>query len=65
MLVKKATKLLSVTILSFFFIFNAFSIEPKEFVQGTVDKAAKALDQNLSKDLKISKLKVHYKLNYS
>ena len=58
MLVKKATKLLSVTILSFFLISNSFSIEPKDFVQQTVDKAAKALDQNLSKDLKISKLKV-------
>ena len=32
-------------------------MEPKDFVQQTVDKAAKALDQNLSKDLKISKLK--------
>ena len=47
----------------FFILFNlltlkSFSIEPKEFVQQTVDKAAKALDQNLSKELKISKLKV-------
>ena len=57
MLVKKFTKLLLITILSFFFIGNSFSIEPKDFVQQTVDKAAKALDQNLSKDLKISKLK--------
>ena len=58
MLVKKAIKLLSITILSLFFISNSFSIEPKDFVQQTVDKAAKALDQNLSKDLKISKLKI-------
>jgi len=58
MLVKKAIKLLSITILSFFLISNSFSIEPKDFVQQTVDKAAKALDQNLSKDLKISKLKI-------
>ena len=58
MLVKKAIKLLSITILSLFFISNSFSIEPKDFVQATVDKAAKALDQNLSKELKISKLKV-------
>ena len=57
MLVKKFTKLLLITILSLFFTSNSFSIEPKEFVQKTVDKAAKALDQNLSKDLKISKLK--------
>ena len=58
MLVKKVIKTLSITILSLFFISNSFSIEPKDFVQETVDKAAKALDQNLSKDLKISKLKV-------
>ena len=37
---------------------SSFSMEPKEFVQQTVDKAARALDQNLSKELKISKLKV-------
>ena len=58
MLVKKFTKLLLITIISVFFTTNSFSIEPKDFVQQTVDKAAKALDQNLSKDLKISKLKV-------
>ena len=58
MLVNKAIKLLSIIILSLFFVSNAFSIEPRDFVQETVDKAAKALDQNLSKDLKISKLKV-------
>jgi len=57
MLAKKFTKLLLITILSLFFSSNSFSIEPKDFVQQTVDKAAKALDQNLSKDLKISKLK--------
>ena len=58
MLFKKAIKLLSITILSLFFISNSFSIEPRDFIQQTVDKAAKALDQNLSKDLKISKLKI-------
>ena len=58
MLVKKVIKFLSIASLSFFFISNSFSIEPKDFVQQTVDKAAKALDQNLSKDLKISKLKI-------
>ena len=57
MLVKKFTKLLLITILSLLFTSNSFSIEPKDFVQETVDKSAKALDQNLSKDLKISKLK--------
>ena len=58
MLVKKAIKLLTISILSLFFISNSFSIEPSDFVQETVDKAAKALEQNLSKDLKISKLKI-------
>ena len=58
MLVKKFTKLLLITIFSLFFSINSFSIEPKDFVQQTVDSAAKALDQNLSKDLKISKLKI-------
>ena len=58
MLVKKVIKTLLVSILSLFFIVNTFALEPKDFVQQTVDKAAKALDQNLSKDLKISKLKV-------
>ena len=58
MLVKKFTKLLLIAIISIFFTSNSFSLEPKDFVQQTVDKAANALDQNLSKDLKISKLKV-------
>ena len=58
MLVKKVIKTLLVSILSLFFTVNTFALEPKDFVQQTVDKAAKALDQNLSKDLKISKLKV-------
>jgi len=58
MLVKKFTKLLLIAILSLFFTSSSFSIEPKDFVQQTVDSAARALDQNLSKDLKISKLKI-------
>ena len=58
MLSKKAIKLFSIIILNFFLISNSYSIEPKDFVQDTVDKAAKALDQNLSKELKISKLKI-------
>ena len=57
MLVKKVTKTLLISILSLFFTVSSFSMEPKDFIQQTVDKAAKALDQNLSKDLKISKLK--------
>tara|TARA_B100000073_G_C23589098_1_gene515542 strand:- start:47 stop:649 length:603 start_codon:yes stop_codon:yes gene_type:complete len=57
MFVNKVIKTLIVSIISLFFTVNSFSIEPKDFVQQTVDKAAKALDQNLSKDLKIFKLK--------
>ena len=57
MLVRKVTKLLLITILSLFFTVNSFSIEPKDFVQQTVDSAAKALDQSLSKELKIIELK--------
>ena len=58
MLSKKAIKLFSIIILNFFLISDSYSIEPKDFVQDTVDKAAKALDQNLSEELKISKLKI-------
>ena len=58
MLIRNIFKLIIIFILSLSFSVNAFSLEPKEFVQQTVDKAAKALDQNLSKELKISKLKI-------
>ena len=57
MLVKKIIKTLLISVLSLFFTVNSFSQEPKEFVQQTVDAAAKALDQGLSQDLKIIKLK--------
>ena len=57
MFVKKVINLLLISILSLVFTVNTFALEPKDFVQQTVDKAAKALDQNLSKELKISKLK--------
>ena len=57
MLVKKIIKTLLISILSLFFTVNSFSLEPKEFVQQTVDDAAKALDQGLSQDFKIMKLK--------
>ena len=57
MLVKKIIKTLLISILSLFFTVNSFSLEPKEFVQQTVDEAAKALDQNFSQNLKIIKLK--------
>jgi len=57
MLVKNIAKLILIFVLSLFFSLNAFSLEPKDFVQQTVDSAAKALDQSLSKELKIIKLK--------
>tara|TARA_E500000331_G_C17028023_1_gene613892 strand:+ start:155 stop:757 length:603 start_codon:yes stop_codon:yes gene_type:complete len=57
MLFKKAIKTLLISLISLFLAFNSFALEPKDFVQQTVDSAAKALDQSLSKDLKIIKLK--------
>mgnify|MGYP001453751011 FL=1 len=41
----------------FFCSTNAFAISPKDFVQQTVDEAAVALGQNITKELKIVKLK--------
>ncbi len=57
MFAKKVIKALLISVISLFFTVSSFSIEPKDFVQQTVDNAAKALDQNLSKDQKINKLK--------
>ena len=57
MFAKKAIKTLLVSILSLFFTISSFSMEPKDFVQQTVDEAAVALGQNISKELKIVKLK--------
>jgi phospholipid transport system substrate-binding protein len=57
MLVKKIIKTLLISILSLFFTVNSFSLEPKEFVQQTVDDAARALHQGLNQDAKIIKLK--------
>ena len=63
MLVKNITKLILIFVLNLFFSLNAFSLEPKEFVQQTVDGATKALDPSLSKELKIVKLKAIAKKN--
>ncbi len=57
MLVKKIVKTLLISIISLFFTVNSFSLEPKEFVQQTVDDAARALRQGLNQDAKIIKLK--------
>ena len=39
------------------FTINAYCIEPKEFVQKTVDSAGQALDSSLNEESKIVKLK--------
>ena len=57
MSIKKIRKSLIYIVFSFLLTSNAFSISPKDFVQQTVDEAAVALGQNLSKELKIVKLK--------
>ena len=53
----KIRKSLIYIVFSFILSSNAFSISPKDFVQQTVDEAAVALGQNISKELKIVKLK--------
>ena len=57
MSIKRLKKGLFFLIFSFFLSNIAFAISPKDFVQQTVDEAAVALGQNLSKELKIVKLK--------
>ena len=57
MSIKTIRKSLIYIVFSFLLTSNAFSISPKDFVQQTVDEAAVALGQNLSKELKIVKLK--------
>ena len=57
MSIKRLKKGLFFLIFSFFLSNIAFAISPKDFVQQTVDEAAVALGQNISKDLKIVKLK--------
>ena len=55
--IKRLKKGLFFLIFSFFLSNIAFAISPKDFVQQTVDEAAVALGQNISKELKIVKLK--------
>ena len=57
MSIKRLKKSLIYLIFSFFLSNIAFAISPKDFVQQTVDEAAVALGQNISKELKIVKLK--------
>jgi len=57
MSIKRLKKGLFFLILSFFLSNISSAISPKDFVQQTVDEAAIALSQNISKELKIVKLK--------
>jgi len=57
MSIKRLKKGLFFLIFSFFLSNVTFAISPKDFVQQTVDEAAIALGQNISKELKIVKLK--------
>ena len=57
MSIKRLKKGLFFLIFSFFLSNIAFAISPKDFVQQTVDEAAVALGQSISKELKIVKLK--------
>ena len=57
MSIKRLKKGLFFLIFSFFLSNVSFAISPKDFVQQTVDEAAIALGQNISKELKIVKLK--------
>ncbi len=57
MSIKRLKKGLFFLVLSFFLSNIALAISPKDFVQQTVDEAAVALGQNISKELKIVKLK--------
>ena len=54
---KKIFKFFLILTIFLGYIENSFSIEPKEFVQSTVDKASMALNINFSKEEKIKKLK--------
>ena len=46
-----------VTLLTIYFPLAALSIEPKNFIQSTVDQASNILSDEISDDLKIEKLK--------
>ena len=55
---KKILKFFLVVSISFCFISNSFSYEPKEFVQLTVDRASEALKNSISDEEKKEKLKI-------
>jgi phospholipid transport system substrate-binding protein len=49
--------LILVTLLAIYFPFSVLSIEPKNFIQSTVDQASNILSDEISNDQKIKKLK--------
>ena len=57
MISKKILTIVSFLIIFFSFIVKVYSIEPDVFVQSTVNRAAKTLGANLTKEERIEKLK--------
>ena len=57
MISKKILTIVSSLIIFFSFIVKVYSIEPDVFVQSTVNRAAKTLGANLTKEERIEKLK--------
>ena len=57
MISKKILTIVSFLIIFFSFIIKVYSIEPDVFVQSTVNRAAKTLGANLTKEERIEKLK--------
>ena len=57
MLQKKLLSFLIGVIINFSYIGNVYSIEPDVFIQSTVNRAAKTLGGNLTKDERVEKLK--------
>ena len=55
---RKIFKLFLILIIFLGYIEISFSVEPKEFIQLTVDRASAVLNNNFSKEKKIKKLKV-------
>ena len=57
-MLKKKFKLSLILIILVSFIQNAFSLEPNNFVQSTVNRASQILSDDISKEQKIEKLKL-------
>ena len=53
----KANKIILIVLFYFLGLQNLHSIEPDVFVQSTVNRASKILSENISRDMKIDKLK--------